>query len=332
MAIRNSLFTRKNLNRVGLFLLSGSLLSCQSLKTADQIHREKQQPIQQQPQPPMPKEFGTEKELPPPPPVVEKPPEIQAPKVQPKIAVIFGPGGLRAYAFAGVLQEMHRMHVPIVAIGGLEMGALAAVLYANKPQSFESEWQMMKLKEADFVKRGLISGAQPKDLQEWREWLKSTFGSARLEDTRIPFGCITINVEKQNVLIMNKGSISQALPYCLAFPPFFKVYDRHAAGAANLGSLVRYFKGRGATHVLYVDVLSDKTNPMIPLSSENSAVLWTTTASSIELQTSYANDVLRIPLTDEITAFDKRRDMIQRGREWTAKSLPAILQKMGIEL
>lgn len=313
-----------------LILVSSLMISCQTLKTADQIRQEKQ--AQTPPPAPMPKEFGTEKELPPPPPIVEKPPEIQQPRQQPKIAVIFGPGGLRAYAFAGVLQEMHRMHVPIVAIGGLEMGALAAALYANKPQSFESEWQMMKLKENDFVKRGLISGAQPKDLQEWQGWLKSTFGSARLEDTRVPFGCITVNVEKQNVLIMNKGSIAGALPYCLAFPPFFKVYDRHAAGAANLGSLARYFKSKGATHVLYVDVLSDKTAPMIPLTSENAAVLWTTTASSLELQTSYANEVLRIPLTDEITSFDKRRDMIQKGREWTAKSLPALLQKMGMDL
>lgn len=278
---------------------------------------------------PMPREFGRETE--PPMTEAEEEEEAEKPREEPKLAVILGPGGARAYAHAGVLQELHRLRVPLVAIGGLEMGALPASLYANKAQGFDAEWQMMKLKEDDFVKRGLISGQQPKDLREWKEYLRKVFGSSRIEDGRVPFGCMTVNLDRQHVLIMNRGSFAQALPYCLAFPPVFHSYDRHVAGATQLASMVRYFRQKGATHVLYVDVLGEKSRPPLSSQHEVGATIWNLTASGLELQTNYVQEVLKVPLSDQITAFGRRRDMVKRGREAAAKQLPGLLKKMGFD-
>lgn len=334
MAIKNSFSMRKNLKT--FFSLAGALLllaACETgIKRADRSGSQTVVPAATPPPPPPVKEFGTENEIPP----VQAPalevPQSRQTREKPKLAVILGPGGVRAYAHAGVIEELHRMRVPLVAIGGLEMGALPAALYASKPQGFEAEWQMMKLKEDDFIKRGLISGEKPKDLQDWKDYLNTVFGSARIEDARVTYGCMTVSLEKQSTLIMNRGSFAQALPYCLAFPPFFRPYDKHIAGANQLASMVRYFRQKGATHILYVDVLSDKSRPPIAASNETNAVIWSLTSTALDQQNSQVQDVLRVPISNEITAFSHRREMIQKGKEAASKALPSILQKMGFDL
>lgn len=316
-----------------VLVVTAALLGCQTgKKKVDQSNQGAIQTAESPvpPPPPMPRDFSTGAEIP----VVipERPPEPVKAREKPKLAIILGPGGFRAFAHAGVIQEIHRMRLPVVAIGGLEMGALAAALYANKGQGFESEWQMLKLKEGDFVRRGLIGGAEPKDLRDWKEYLATTFGSARIEDARIPFACITVNLEKQHVLVMSKGSFAQALPYCVSYPPFFKSFDRHVAGASQLAALSRYFRQRGATHVLFVDVLSEKAKPPLAIKDDANAVIWNVTASALESQASYVQEILEVPIDFEITNFARRRDMVRLGRDWTIKSLPGLLQKLGIEL
>lgn len=245
-----------------------------------------------------------------------------------KVALILGPGGLRAYAHAGVLQEVHRSKINLVGIGGLEMGALPAALYAMKPQAFEAEWQMMKLKEDDFSDRGIIGGAKAKDLASWDDFLKTVFGSGRLDDARIPFACVTIQMDRQQAAIVNKGVVAQALPGCLAFPPLFKPVDRFIAGANQLSALAQHFRVRfGATHVIYVDLLSERGRPISK--NEDTAVLWSLMSTSLQSQAAYIQETLRVPLSGELNQFSQRRDMIQKGKEASARSLNNLLQKIG---
>ncbi len=244
-----------------------------------------------------------------------------------KVAIILGPGGLRAYAHAGVLQEIHRAKINLVGIGGLEMGALPAALYAMKPQAFEAEWQMMKLKEEDFSERGLIGGSKAKDLSDWENFLKTTFSSSRFDDARIPFGCITVQMDRQQAMVISKGVVAQSLPNCLAFPPLFKPVDRFIAGADQLGTLAQHFRQKGATHILYVDLLSERSRPISK--TEDLAVLWSLMSASLQSQAAYAQETLRIPVSGELNQFSQRRELIQKGKETSARSLTNLLQKMG---
>jgi hypothetical protein len=80
-------------------------------------------------------------------------------KSRPRLALILGPGGLRAYAHAGFVQELAKARIPISFMVGVEMGAVPAALYAYKGQPFDPEWQMMKFKEEDLIKSSLLSRA-----------------------------------------------------------------------------------------------------------------------------------------------------------------------------
>ncbi len=258
-------------------------------------------------------------------------PVVKPPAEKPRIAVILGPGGIRAFAHAGVLQEIHRTQLPIQFIAGLEMGALPAGLYASKPQAFEADWQLNKLKDDDLVNRSLMGGSQPVDLKDWRGYFQTVFGTAKVDDAKIPFACLTFQNEKQQILILNKGTFVQAMPFCLSYPPLFKSFEGHQAAASQLTVLAKYLRQKGATHIIYVDVLGDRGRLLPARGDENMNLIWNLTQGHLTSQLAQVDDILRIPLSDEITSFAKRRDMIKQGKETAAKALKPILKKYGLD-
>jgi NTE family protein len=310
-----------------------ALSACQSTETKNES------PVDQKHTAPMPPPALTPTEvrdivkpsvtLSPTAPVVEVPANLNLKKEKPKVALILGPGGLRAFAHAGVLQEFHRAKFPLFAVGGLEAGALPAALFTSKPQAFEVEWQMMKLKEDDFFESGLMSGKKPKDLKDWQDLLKGYFAANRIEDSRISFGCITTQMDKNLPMVISKGTFEKFLPYCLAFPPLFKSFDRHIAGAQQLTSLIQHFKSKGANYFIYVDLLSDKQKKV--LKSDENLVLWNQIAQSLQLQQVGAHEVIRIPISDELTAFSARRELVQKGREATTRAVQNLMSKLGLD-
>lgn len=311
-----------------LLALIGFQLGCQ---TAPQKEEQVHIPPALTPTPPKQEStnVGQVPSVPTPSPMPPSENEVQRPTSdRAKVAIILGPGGLRAYAHAGVLQEVHRSKVNLVGIGGLEIGALPAALYAMKPQAFEAEWQMMKLKEDDFTDRGIIGGAKAKDLSSWEGFFKTVFGSSRLDDARIPFACMTVQMDRQLAVVVNKGVAAQTLSNCLAFPPLFKPTDRFIAGTNQLSALAQHFRLRhGATHIIYVDLLSERSRPISK--NEDTAVIWSLMSASLQAQAGYAQEILRVPLSGELNQFSQRRDMIRKGKEASARSLNNLLQKIG---
>lgn len=323
---------RTHLQTLFALVLSFGLVSCQTVKKAPSRTEVKPpttiydagQTSSLPPESSSRVDEGSEVEAP-----IEQP--MRPPAEKPRIALILGPGGLRAFAHAGVLQEIHRTQLPIQFIAGLEMGALPAALYSLKPQAFEAEWQMMKLKESDISKRSLISGAQSVDLKDWRSYLQTVFGSARMEDARLPFTCLSFNQEKYQTMILSKGAVTQSLPYCLSYPPLFRAYEGHQAAASQLTVLARQLRQKGATHVIYVDLLGDKSRLLPKGVDDNVSLIWMLTQAHLASQGGAVDDILRIQISDDITSFARRRDMIRQGKDSAKKSLAPLLKKYGVD-
>jgi NTE family protein len=235
--------------------------------------------------------------------------------VTPKIALILGPGALRSYAHVGVVQELAKQKMPIHAIAGIEMGALVAAIYANKGQPYDVEWQMMKLKESDLVQKGLLSGqVKTGDVKALGEFMNIALSSSRAENSKVPFACPALQLEKQQVYVMSRGAYTDMLPYCLAFPPLFKPYQQNVAGVLSLKAMVDAVRAKGATYVIYVDLLSG------PLKLNNAEtethVLWSLAAESLNRKEKGVDYIIRVPLRDyDLLDFNKRREMIQKGQQ-----------------
>jgi NTE family protein len=235
--------------------------------------------------------------------------------VNPKIGLILGPGALRAYAHVGVVQEFAKQKMPIQAIAGIEMGSLVAAIYANKGQPYDVEWQMMKLKESDLLQKGLLSGqVKSGDVRSLNEFMNIALSSHRAENAKVPFACPALQMEKQQVYLMSRGAYTDMLPFCLAFPPLFKPHQKNVAGVLSLKALVDAVRAKGATYVIYVDLLSG------PLKLEGAEaetqVLWSLAAESLSRKEKGVDYILHVPLKEyDLLDFNKRREMIQKGQQ-----------------
>ncbi len=250
--------------------------------------------------------------------------------VMPKIALILGPGALRSYAHVGVVQEFAKQKMPISAVAGIEMGALVAAIYANKGQPYDVEWQMMKLKESDLVQKGLLSShVKPGDVKALNEFMNIALSSSKAENSKVPFACPALQMDKQQVYIMSRGTFTDMLPFCLSFPPLFKPYQQNVAGVFSLKALVDTVRAKGATYVVYVDLLSG------PLKLENAEtetqVLWSLAAESLNRKEKGIDMVIKVPLRDyDLLDFNKRREMIQKGQQSAQEASAKIARDLNL--
>lgn len=316
--------------KIGVLSLSFmSVVACQSVKKAPS--REAGPRVTTPSIPPAKTIDGTDVVQPEVAPYEEPETPQKSPAEKAKIGLILGPGGLRAFAHAGVLQEIHRTRLPVEFIAGLESGSLPAALYASKPQAFEAEWQMLKLKEEDFIKRTLMGGAQAADLKDLRPYFQTLFGGAKVDDAKLGFACLTMQNDKQQILILNKGTFAQSMPFCLSYPPLFRSFEGHQAAASQLGVLARYLRQKGATHIIYVDVIGERGRLLPSKSDDNVSLIWSLTQAHLASQSALVDDILRIQISDDITSFARRRDMIKQGKESAKRALTPLLKKYGVD-
>lgn len=313
MATPNFSFFSKRTRQISFLVFAGLLSSCQ-MKTA-RLQETPQAPhARTENLPPVEAPVVETKDLP----VAEMPPKENL-----KLGIVLGPGFVRSYAYAGLLAELHRAKIPVVAVSGLEMGALAAGIYAMKGQGFEVEWQMMKLKESDWSNKGLVGGAKPLEITSMNRFMTDVFQESRIEDAKVSFSCPSLQLTNrfQSTLVA-RGPWTQALPFCLALPPQSR-FGQSLAGLVDLKSVADQLRRRGANHIVYIGVLG--ANPQrLPLE-------WAVYQQTLQLQAGLFDQNLVIDLSEyELTDFERRRDMIKRGQQFGAQWAQQLMRKFDL--
>lgn len=242
---------------------------------------------------------------------------------RPRLALLLGPGGLRAYAHAGLLQELAKAKIPVYFVGGLEMGALPAALFALKGQPFEPEWQMMKLKEDDLIRKGLLSGSSSLKSDHLSGPLRLLFGGAKAEDAKIANMCTSYSISKRQTFLMSRGPYSQMLQYCLPSPPLFETQG-NGANPIALTQLAHAARQKGAQLLVYVDLLTENA-----IAEGDQGFLWGLFQQSLETQAKSINETVRVTGLPGLRAFDKRREMVQRGQEAGRRLVQTLQTKYG---
>lgn len=317
MATENSSFLPKKIKTIfSLFLV---LTACQSMKRpGGQASRQESPGGPVRPvEPHMPPQ--KDEHLPPP----------VAVGVTPKIGLILGPGALRTYAHVGVVQEFAKQKMPIHAVAGIEMGALVAAIYANKGQPYDVEWQMMKLKESDLVQKGLLSSqVKAGDVRSLNEFMNMALSSSRAENSKVQFACPAYQMEKQHVYMMNRGIYTSLLPFCMAFPPLFHPHQQNVAAVFSLKSVVDHLRAKGATYIVYVDLLSGPVK--LGGATPDAEVLWALT-SEASSRPAGIDHVIRIGLRDfDLLDFNRRREMIQKGQQAAQEASSRIMKSLNM--
>ncbi len=237
------------------------------------------------------------------------------------------------YAHIGFLHELAKAKIPVHAIGGVEFAAPIAALYAHKEQVNEVEWQMFKLKEEEVIKKTLLGSSEKiSQVTELKGFFGAAFSRLRVEDMSLPFGCPSLNLNKNQVYVMNKGGVESVLSYCMAYPPYFRSYQGSIAGVREISILSQYLRSKGANHIVFVNVLPPPSGSMKYTSDSNSTenVLWSEIAASYSRPFAGVDTVISLDSGSYgITDFERRREIMNSGADSAAKQIKDLARKWG---
>ncbi|MBN1543453.1 patatin-like phospholipase family protein [candidate division KSB1 bacterium] len=166
------------------------------------------------------------------------------------IVLALGGGGARGLAHIGVLKIIERENVPIRGIIGTSMGAIIGAMYAQTPDSAKIEEKIFALLESPaFKSSGLQMASKRKFSETWLDQLakniresvavniaahkRSLFSLERLseplavlledkkiEEAAIPFAAVASDLIRGTEVILQRGSIRDAVAASSALPGF----------------------------------------------------------------------------------------------------------------
>lgn len=251
----------------------------------------------------------------------------------PKIGLILGPGGAKTFAHIGVLQEFQKAKIPVSAVAGLEFAAPMAALFAWKGFVNDVEWQMSKIKDDEIVKKGLISSStKPANMTDVRDFLKTVFHNLKVESLKKPFGCPALNLSKNQIYMMSRGSLEQLLPYCWPYPPLFKAYKNNVSGLRDLKLTSDFLRSQGAQYVILVNVLGGnmQKHPAGGSSDSLENLSWTELATSYARPQAGVDAMISLNLEDYgIMDLSQKREIMQKGADLSVKQIEVLSQRLG---
>jgi NTE family protein len=213
---------------------------------------------------------------------------------RPKIGLTLSGGGAKGIAHIGILKALDSAGLKVDFITGTSMGSIVGALYAvgysgnqieeiakdidwNDLLSNTSDMQSIIMEEKDEYGKYAVElpyqnhGFRlPTGVVESEElWLKFSELFFPVSDIKtfdkfsIPFKCIATNASNGEMVILDKGEISQAVRSSMAIPSFFTAVDYNGKKLVD-GGLVRNFpvrdaKTMGADYVIGVNVSSGLT-------------------------------------------------------------------------
>lgn len=141
-------------------------------------------------------------------------------RVRKGIVLALGGGGARGLAHIGVLEVLAEHQVPVKAVVGTSIGAeIGAFLAAGMPLPRMREvatgfdWRLtLQLFFPDLSDGGLVSG------KRILHWLEEQLGPVAIEQLPIPFAAIAADLEKGEEVVLDRGSLTQAVRASVSLP------------------------------------------------------------------------------------------------------------------
>ena len=141
------------------------------------------------------------------------------------IGLALGAGAAQGLAHIGVLKVIERHNIPIDILSGTSMGALIGALWASGKNAdeiekvvsrFKTKMSVLRLVDLTLPRKGLIKG------REIRRFLVSQFGDKTFRDLRLPFKVITCDIKTREEIVLEEGSLVDAVMASVAIPGVFE--------------------------------------------------------------------------------------------------------------
>ncbi|MCI3206255.1 hypothetical protein DBA20_14935 [Pandoraea capi] len=222
---------------------------------------------------------------------------------RPSVGLVLSGGGARGYAHLGVLKVLEENHIPVDCVAATSMGAVVGGLYASGLSAEEMRARLEHVNLADIafdvtdrsdlpqsqrederyyvdsfslgfgrngfqLPSGLVHGNKLQALLQ--EWTPAIGGSVSFDKLPVPFRAIAADLQTGQMVVLDHGSLPQAIRASMALPGLFSPVDvggRTLVDGGIVSNLpVETARAMGADIVIAVDIGS----PLRPLDALSS--------------------------------------------------------------
>jgi NTE family protein len=266
-----------------------------------------------------------------------------------KIGLALSGGAARGLAHVGVIEVLHEEGIPIDMIAGTSAGAVMGAIYAwnkdiNKMKEYalDTKWKKMApLIDPSFPRTGFIKGRKIKNLL-------STFvgGNIKFSDLKIPFACVATDIDTGEEIVINSGSVPEALRASISIPGIFTLVKHEGRylvdGGLTTPVPVDLVKQMGADFIIAVNVNPDVVGRMSNTSLRRVEARKEPNIFQVIMQSIYITtyslarnnlenaDIVIEPSVAHIGAgdFQKAREFINLGTQAAKRAIPEIKKKI----
>jgi NTE family protein len=254
------------------------------------------------------------------------------PSQKPKVGLILGPGGAKAFAHVGVLKELEKSRIPIDFVVGIEHGALVGALYAANGKANEVEWKMNKLVYKGGGKGGFFKSGSAPNVNSVDSFLDENFTRSSTSNFALNFSCTMTSTQTGYTRMAPSGSVKDTLHNCLPYPPLYSMDRQQIAGVFGIREASDHLKNKGAELIIYVNVLDQGVLTKAEGSNEQKLanMLWFELRKAQEAYQFYANDVINVTTRGfEIEDFENRRKLVSAGEQAGRKAADRLSSQYG---
>ena len=195
-----------------------------------------------------------------------------------KVGLALGGGAARGMAHVGVLEILEKEKIPIDMVAGTSAGAAVGALYAQGKDIGEMrrlikswDWkQRAQVIDLALPRSGFIAGRRIKKL------LQSIIGDVRFDELKMPFACVATDVITGEEVVINQGSVLDAVRASISVPIVFTVVRLKGRYLVDGGLVnpvpVSVLKDMGADFIIAVNVTPHLQRMPQPVYLKESAV------------------------------------------------------------
>jgi len=177
-----------------------------------------------------------------------------------KVGLALGGGGGRGMAHIGIIEVLEREKIPIDMVAGTSVGAAIGALLAQGKNADEMkllarswDWKhRARAIDLTLPKSGFIAGKKVK------EFLKSIIGDVQFSELKLPFACVATDVMTGEEVVINQGSVLEAVRASISMPIIFSVVKWQGRYLVDGGLVdpvpVSVLKDMGADFIIAVNV------------------------------------------------------------------------------
>jgi len=268
-----------------------------------------------------------------------------------KVGLALSGGAARGLAHVGVVSVLHKEGIPIDMIAGTSAGAIIGAVYAldrdierMRRHALDPSWKKRApMIDPSFPKTGFIKGKKIEKLLE-----SILGGNINFEDLQIPFACVATDIQTGEEIIINSGSVSEAIRASISLPGIFTLIKHEGRylvdGGLTTPVPVEVVRQMGADFIIAVNVNPDVSgrigkSDIQPRKAQKPPNIFQVLIQSVYITTyslarnSLENaDIVIEPDTADISAGEFRRtpELITLGEQAASQSIPEIKKKLGM--